>query len=62
MAGSWNVPKRTKDGETRQTTAPGSNLASPLHEQTRNVKGCAQSYSDDMLPGALRFLTISAAE
>lgn len=31
-AGSWNVPNRTKDGDTRHTTAPGSYAAFPLHK------------------------------
>lgn len=34
MAGSWKVPKRMKDGDTRHTTAPGSYLALPLHRST----------------------------
>ncbi len=30
MAGSWKLPKRTKLGDTRHTTAPGSIRALPL--------------------------------
>ena len=30
-AGSWKVPNRTKVGEARHTTAPGSYFMSPLH-------------------------------